>query len=447
MRFVRGMIAGLGCLGAVGCAGAPTAEPPSETEAPVVRIVGADTMMSSLMPALVETYNRSSDTRFELSTLPTEQAMRALFDREADLVASGRPPRPSEEEQAQALGFSLDGEQSRHLVGVDVIGVAVHPSSPISHLTYDQVIGVFCTREITDGSALGGTAGPLKVMVPELEDVATRGLFENFFCGVRGIHAKIELGAPDEIRSALAGDPMAISFVSASEGAGKMLALTPNADVPPVKPTQDNIIRGSYPLYGDVYLLTRGTPVGALASFVDWIASPAGQEVVDEQRLVPLFLRPERLDEPRPLRETIHFEPGSSEPDARSQARLGVLIDEIKERKLRHVILEGFTDGEEPDAFRLSESRAQTVRALLAPELEGLEAHFEIIPRGPKNPIAPNNTPYGRQINRRVQVYLAEDERGGGNEAVVVADDPPAEGVVASGGAEGEAPPAGDGEP
>ena len=47
---------------------------------------------------------------------------------------------------------------------------------------------------------------------------------------------------------------------------------------------------------------------------------------------------------------------------------------------------------------------------------------FEIIPRGPDRPLAPNNTPFGRERNRRVQIYLA-DEEAEPNDVVVSPDE------------------------
>ena len=142
---------------------------------------------------------------------------------------------------------------------------------------------------------------------------------------------------------------------------------------------------------------------------------------------MPLFLRPDRLDEPRPLRETVHFDLGSSEPNQRSLARLKLLVDELEERQYRHVILEGFTDTSEGEPFELSRQRAEAVKGLLEERMP--ELYFEIIPRGPKNPIAPNDTPYGRQRNRRVQVYLAAEERSDGVESTGrPAPAPPTEG-------------------
>ena len=97
-------------------------------------------------------------------------------------------------------------------------------------------------------------------------------------------------------------------------------------------------------------------------------------------------------------------------PTLRSQARLGQLVHELRDRagEYNHVILEGYTDAQESNPAALSRKRAQVVEERLKIELPGL--FYEIIPRGAEHPIAPNETPYGRQRNRRVQIYLAEDE-------------------------------------
>ncbi len=196
-----------------------------------------------------------------------------------------------------------------------------------------------------------------------------------------------------------------------TETRGKILALRPEASGDPIAPSQQNIIRGAYPLYRDLTLFSAGAPTGEAASFLRWISSPAGQEIVDEARFVPLFLRPQALDEERPLRESIHFEPGSSHPNQRSLARLDLLVNDLRSRagERRHIILEGYTDNREQDPAKLSEQRAEAVKALLKKELPGL--FYEIIPRGLDRPLAPNETPYGRQRNRRVQIYLAAEEK------------------------------------
>ena len=402
-----------------GCSGGSDAPPDDGRR--VLRLEGSPTLTERLMPMLATEYERlHPDVRITISSTGSGDGIRALLDGKAEIAASSREARAAEEEQAVANGYSLKGDDARHIVGVDVVALAVHPSNPLDSLTYDQVIGIFCTGSVDSWSFLGLDDQPIRVLARD-ESSGTRALFEDFFCGPRGLSDRVQVADLQTIKQTLEADPWTISFVSMTEATGKVIGLRADPQSHPMLPSQQNIIRGAYPLYHDLYAYTAGPATGDAKAFLDWIGSPAGQEIVDEARFVPLFLRPDRLDGPRPLRETIHFEPGSSEVTQRSAARLKLLARELSDRagEYRHIVLEGYTDAEEPNPEELSRARAQSVADQLTTEIPGL--FFEIIPRGATNPIAPNTTPHGRYRNRRVQVYLAAEE--------------------APGKAEGEAPP------
>lgn len=424
IRWSRGWTAlawGALTVGA-GC-GTPAPEPAASDAQRGLRLGGSEALVKRLVGPLVASWTRAhgeGSARVVGQGSPTG-GIRELLDGELDAAFSSRDATPSEDEQARVEGFRFDDPASRHVVGVDVVAVAVHPRNPIDALTYDQVIGIFCTATIDSWDTLGGS-GPIRVVVPD-PGSGPRALFEDFFCGPKGISPKHEIASSVHIASVLADDPSAISVVSLSERAGKSMSLRVQPTAAPVRPSQANIVRGAYPLFGDLFLYTRGAPEGELSSFVEWLAGPAGQEVIDEQRFVPLSLRPELSVEARPLRETVHFAVDTALPDQRSAARLELLVRELDEKQFRHVVLEGFTDDREADPYTLSERRASAVRTLLLDKLPQL--YVEIIPRGPSSPIAPNDTPYGRQVNRRVQVYIAEEERG--TAEVVDGDTPPAE--------------------
>ena len=73
----------------------------------------------------------------------------------------------------------------------------------------------------------------------------------------------------------------------------------------------------------------------------------------------------------------------------------------------RDVAIEGFTDSSGSSAAnrRLSESRAETVKAALV--ARGIEARrIEKRGYGPSFPVASNETPDGRQLNRRVEIII-----------------------------------------
>ncbi|MBN2797628.1 MAG: substrate-binding domain-containing protein [Deltaproteobacteria bacterium] len=397
---------------AAGCAPAP---PPAPT-LPTIRITGTDVVVHNLMEPLAENYERTvGDLHFEVGGGGTSRGFRALLEGRADMVVSTRRFLPAEEEQASANGWSFEDEGARHIAAVDVVALAVHPSNPIRSISYDQVIGIFCTRSVDSWAYLGLEGRPIHPLARDPLS-GTQTLFEDFFCGPSGIHPSVETHSSDEIASALEKDPDAIAFVSMSNASGKLLGLRPFPQGMPIWPSQQNIIRGRYPLFRDIFLYTAGPAKEKERLFIDWIASPAGQDVVDEARFVPLYLRPDRLDEPRPLRETVHFDEGESTPNQRSLARLQLLVDDLRDRSVdkRHVVLEGFTDPTEAEPLALSQQRAEAVQHLLQAELPGL--FFEIIPRGGDRPLAPNETPYGRHCNRRVQVYLAEEEAPAPNE-------------------------------
>ncbi len=382
-------------------------------EPTTLRIDGSETAMSRLVPMLAETHENAVGTiAFELASGGPSDGIRAMLRGDADIAAAGRKPLPAEEEQARANGYSLRAEGASAIVGIDVLAVAAHAGNPIESLTYDQVIGIWCTGAIDDWASLGLESAPIRALTPE-PFTSSRALFEDFFCGPTGIHRRVEVASEATIRAALREDPSAIAYTSMTAITGRLMGLRPDASGPAVYPSQQNVTTGAYPLYHDVYLYTPGVARGAAREFIDWIGSPAGQEVVDESRFVPLFLRTERMDKPRPLRETIHFEPGSSAPNQRSAARLELLVTELRGRagEYRHIILEGYADNRESDPLTLSLARAEAVQKQIEAELPGL--FFELIPRGTTQPIAPNETPYGRQRNRRVQIYLAEEERGG----------------------------------
>lgn len=393
-------------IGLVACGGPSTASQPAPK--PTVQVGGSETLTEHLIPDLAK---RFAELHPEIEVVVTSggsgKGIRGLLDKELDLGASSREANPSEDEQAKAMGWSFLAPDSRHVIGVDVVALAVHPTNPVAALTYDDAIHIFCDNSVKNWSELGGPDVPIHAVTRDPAS-GTRALFEDFFCGPRGVHAGIEQGSISDLGRVLTEDPGAIAYVTLSENAGRTVPLRPEADADPIAPTLEAITVGAYPLFRDVILYSRGAPVGEVATFLAFIKGEAGQKILADHRFVPLQDRPTKLDGPRPLRQTVQFEAGATVPTERSKSQLAFLIEEIKAHQHKHVVLEGYSDSSESNGIELSRQRAEAVQALLTPELP--EVYFEVIPRGAKNPIAPNDTPYGRLRNRRVQIYLAAEE-------------------------------------
>jgi OOP family OmpA-OmpF porin len=81
----------------------------------------------------------------------------------------------------------------------------------------------------------------------------------------------------------------------------------------------------------------------------------------------------------------------------------------MRERGERKIVIEGFTDNSGSAAFnqRLSERRAQAVRDALVKQ--GIDAErIEARGLGAQNPVASNDDPNGRSLNRRVEIMIGE---------------------------------------
>lgn len=397
----------------LGCGTSP-AEPETRPPSHVLTIEGTPSLLADFVPALTETHHRTRGSlTFDTTSTSTPQAMRRLLDGDTDVVVTNREAEPHEEERARAAGWSFHDDNTRHVVGVDVIEIRTHVDNPVTSLSYDQLIGIFCQGTVNDWVFVDGPErAPVNAFVPPAPS-GLRTAFEDFFCGTHGMHSTVTDATGARIREKLADDVNAIAVVSASVDAGHAVGLRPDPLGQPVLPTQANVVSGAYPLRLDVLFYTSGPAAGYARSFLDWVQSPAGQEVVDEQGFVPKYLRPAEFDEPRPLREMVHFDATETRPNARSQARLKLLVDEIRDRGLDHVVLEGFTDNREENAEELSLERAEAVKRLLERQIQGLD--IEVQGRAEAAPLMPNDTPYGRGRNRRVQVTIVDD----GADAVV----------------------------
>ncbi|MDD8030590.1 MAG: OmpA family protein [Acidobacteriota bacterium] len=77
-----------------------------------------------------------------------------------------------------------------------------------------------------------------------------------------------------------------------------------------------------------------------------------------------------------------------------------------------NIIIEGHTDSTGSHAYNmtLSENRAKAVAAYLATQ-NVQSSRFTVVGYGPDQPIASNDTPEGRQLNRRVDIGIIANEK------------------------------------
>ncbi len=110
------------------------------------------------------------------------------------------------------------------------------------------------------------------------------------------------------------------------------------------------------------------------------------------------------------IKEKILFKSGKAEIEPSSMLILREIADFLKDHKeIKKVRIEGYTDSVGSAALnkRISQKRAEAVRrALISMGVE--QERLEAVGFGEANPIAPNSTPAGRALNRRVEFKIVK---------------------------------------
>jgi phosphate transport system substrate-binding protein len=246
-----------------------------------------------------------------------------------------------------------------------------------------------------------------------------------------------------DLAAAVARDPWALALTGQSDqGAARALAMTDSCGFP-LLATPLTVKAEDYPLTAPLFLTTAKHRQPLLVrEFLEFFATDTAQIAVaaagyidrrlgtaplteDGQRLLGAIRHAGEdvsLDELQRLAAamtggqrvslTFRFQDGSAELDAHSRDNLDDLARHIASGRFagNDVVLAGFSDGSGAAEVNLalSKDRAEAVRRALqiaAPDLT--EAQLPVVEAfGEALPMACDTTPSGRQINRRVELWL-----------------------------------------
>jgi len=171
-------------------------------------------------------------------------------------------------------------------IAVDSIAIVVHPSNPVDGLTLEQVAGIFA-GEITSWREVGGPDKPIHVITRE-KGSGTRDCFEHAVMKPFGkeISAKamVQQGNP-RVRAAVANDPLSIGYISL----GFVDETVKPLKIDGVEPKIENVLKGTYPIKRNLYVITKGDPDPAELMFIGYLLSAEGQKIVEELGYIPLY--------------------------------------------------------------------------------------------------------------------------------------------------------------
>ncbi|NDW46470.1 phosphate ABC transporter substrate-binding/OmpA family protein [Ruegeria sp. PrR005] len=383
---------------------------------------------------------------FSFRVTTTDEGFADLLADEADLVMALREIRPEERRRALELGLGdmTDNNRSR-VLALDAMVPVVAPVNPVQSISMPMLARVFA-GEIDNWADLGGPDAPIALHLPTAGSGLAQAVEDRLLTPVRKT-------LPDDVirhtRSSLLSravtiDPFAIGIASFAEtGTARPLTLTGECGFS-LAATRRNIKTEDYPLNSPMFLYMPARRLPKVArEFMAYMRSPAAQIVIrragfvdQAPELIPVAGQGNRLANAIaaagaevPLTElqrlvstlsgmqrlslSFRFETGSSRPDAQSRTNIAQLAQALESGAYdtRQLLFVGFSDGDgaaEGNA-RIALKRAEAVRDAVLQAAETLDlarVGISVDAFGEALPMACDDSDWGRQVNRRVEVWV-----------------------------------------
>jgi phosphate transport system substrate-binding protein len=276
----------------VGCSSTDNsaAEPPTDPSI-YIENKGSDTIVNLALAWAEEYQKLNPSVRISVTGGGSGTGIASLINNTVDLANASRGIKDKEIENAQENGV----EPLEFIIARDAIAVIVNPENPVNQLTLEQISAIY-SGEFTNWSQLGGDDRPIVRLSREtnsgthvyfLEEVLRLGDKENPTLFATNT---LLLPSSEGIIQEVGQNPNAIGY----DGLGyitedvKVLGIAGSTDGDYVLPSIETVNSGEYAIARNLYMYTNGEPAGPLAEYLDWILSPAAQEIVRGLGFVPI---------------------------------------------------------------------------------------------------------------------------------------------------------------
>lgn len=384
--------------------------------------------------------------RITLRSTNTDEGFADLLAEEADIVMALREVRDSEAALAREAGLGdLRGRGRVRVLALDALVPIVAPDNPLDRIGTPDLAQVFAGR-VQSWAMLGGPDAPITLHLRDADSGLAQAVVDRVLAPIDSPVAPDVVRHPSDaaLAQAVAQDPFGIGITSAAAlGPAKPLALTGACGFA-LQAMRTVVKTEDYPLSAPLFLYLparrlpkigrdflaylRSAPaqlVARRAGFTDQAPEEipinaqgdrlanaiarAGPEVglTDLQRMMAVLAPLKRIT------TTFRFEVGSARLDAQSRSHVEQLASALEAGQYdsRTLVFVGFSDGDGPAAANqaIALRRAEAVRAAVQGAAE--TANFDRITLqvdafGEALPMACDDSAWGRQVNRRVEVWV-----------------------------------------
>jgi len=251
-------------------------------------IKGSDTMVHLASTWAEEFMKANPNIGVSVTGGGSGTGIAALLNGTTDICAASRKMKQKEYDLAK----EKDIEAVEHVVARDGIAVVVNPGNEIDSLTQEQ-IGKIYTGAITNWNQVGGPDQEIVVLSRESSSGTYVFFQEHVLNKENYTKDALLMPATSAVIQTVADDAGAIGYVGLGYAveAGdkiKMLGVQATADAPVVTPSEATVDTGEYSIARPLHLYTTGKPEGNVDTFLKFVMSKEGQDIVRETGYVPV---------------------------------------------------------------------------------------------------------------------------------------------------------------
>lgn len=234
-----------------------------------VNIIGS-TSVQPVAEKLVESYEKTHNIDINVQGGGSSVGIKSVQDGTADIGTSSKEL--SNDEKKGLTEYEL---------GKDGIVVAVNNKNPIKNLSKKQLKDIF-SGEITNWKEVGGKDSKINIISRE-SGSGTLDAFNSIVMEDSIIKSDaIVQSSTEAVKQSVKQDENAIGFISFAHMSDDVKSINVNN----IEPTTKTIADGSYELQRPFLFLIKGTPSKEIKEFLDWIDSPEGQKILDEEKII-----------------------------------------------------------------------------------------------------------------------------------------------------------------
>ena len=257
----------------------------------VIENKGSDTLVNVAQAWAEEYQGVNPDVAVAVTGGGSGTGIAALMNGTVDIANASRSIKDSERATLEENGHN----PVEFVVGFDALAIYLHNDNPIQEITVEQLKGIYADGgEIERWSQLGvtvpGCSSDEIIRISRQNNSGTYAYFreavlddEDFKLGSRDMH-----GSKDVV-DLVTNTACAIGYSGLAYATDEvhMPAVSSDGGQTFVVPSVDTAIDGTYPIARPLFMYTADQPEGAVADYLNWILSDAGQCIIKAKGYAP----------------------------------------------------------------------------------------------------------------------------------------------------------------